>query len=186
MGVMVLSDTQLIPISQNGVQDENFVENAGKNTFDNDDDNDIIKINNRNSYIGRPTAIYTLGVNLNMRQQKILDALPQYDSHLIIRKESISMSDLAALTAKTGVEFAMFTRGSERLIIRGSQRNVNVNLERAKQLAEEGYKFSGHTHPGGDYNCLIASGSDYEILKAFNQKQSVTYNSKGYYMTYEL
>ena len=100
MGVMVLSDTQLIPISQNGVQDENFVENAGKNTFDNDDDNDIIKINNRNSYIGRPTAIYTLGVNLNMRQQKILDALPQYDSHLIIRKESISMSDKILVLSK--------------------------------------------------------------------------------------
>ncbi|MBQ8741198.1 MAG: DNA/RNA non-specific endonuclease [Clostridia bacterium] len=43
---MVLSDTQLIPISQNGVQDENFVENAGENEIDslenngyNEDDN---------------------------------------------------------------------------------------------------------------------------------------------------
>ena len=83
-------------------------------------------------------------------------------------------------------QFAMFTRGSERLIIRGGVENVNANLERASELARRGYKFSGHTHPGGSTNVLIASGDDYEILRAFKQTQSVTYNSKGQYMTYEL
>lgn len=143
-------------------------------------------INSRNAYRGRPTAIYTLDVELNKRQKEILNLLPNYDSHLTLKKEDISMSDLSALTAKTGMEFAMFTRGSERLIIRGAYNHVNVDLKKAKEFADLGYKFSGHTHPGGDYNCLIASGSDYEILKIFNQKKSVTYNSKAQFMTYEL
>jgi hypothetical protein len=33
-----------------------------------------------------------------------------------VKKGDVSMIDLAALTAKEQVEFAMFTRGSERLI----------------------------------------------------------------------
>ena len=63
---------------------------------------------------------------------------------------------------------------------------VVKDIEKAKQLASMGYKFSGHTHPGGDYNCLTASSGDYEILKVFNQKKSVAYNSKAQFMTYEL
>ena len=64
------------------------------------------------------------------------------------------MSDLSALTALTGDEFAMFTNGKERLIIRGNTIMVNVNSERASKLAKEGYKLSGHTHPGTDYLCM--------------------------------
>jgi hypothetical protein len=33
---------------------------------------------------------------------------------------------------------------------------------------------------------MIASDGDYEILAVFNQKQSVTYNSKGEFLVYEL
>lgn len=143
-------------------------------------------IRNRNSYKGRPPAVYTLDVDLNGRQQNLLQSLPTYNSRLIVRKKDVGMADLSALTAKTGVEFALFTRGSERLIIRGAIDHVDVTLEQAKQLAKEGYKFSGHTHPGGEIKVLTASGDDYEILKAFGQKQSVAYNSKGQHMTYEL
>lgn len=143
-------------------------------------------INSRNAYKGRPSAVYTLDVELNERQQRILEVLPKYDSKVTVRKKDVSMKDLSALTAKTGVEFALFTRGSERLVIRGEIDHVNVTIKKAAQLAKEGYKFSGHTHPGGTANVLLASGDDYEILKIFNQTQSVTYNSKGQYMTYEL
>lgn len=162
---------------------------ANKKAVDNKGTSGIITIGSpirsRNAYKGRASAVYTLDVELNKRQQRILSLLPEYDSKTTLKKGDVSMSDLSALTAKTGVEFAMFTRGSERLIIRGGVENVNVNLERARELARRGYKFSGHTHPGGSTSVLIASGDDYEILRAFEQTQSVTYNSKGQYMTYE-
>lgn len=162
----------------------------GAKTLEKSAESGIIKINspisNRESYKGRPTAIYTLDVELSKRQQRILDSLAEYDSQQIFKKDDVSMVDLSALTAKTGMEFAMFTRGSQRLVIRGGANHVNVDIKKAKNLANMGYKFSGHTHPGGDYSCLIASGNDYEILKIFGQTKSVTYNSKGHYLTYEL
>ena len=75
------------------------------------------------------------------------------------------MSDLSALTAQTGDEFAMFTKGKERLIIRGNAYNVNVDEAFAKELSRLGYKWSGHTHPGTSGNVLIPSVGDKLILK---------------------
>lgn len=143
-------------------------------------------INARNTALGKPSAITQYDVELNNRQQAILDELPEYNSSITVSKKSVSMVDLAALTAKTGDEFAMFTKGNERLIIRGNSHSVNVDIDKAKELVQNGYKWSGHTHPGYDFNCLLASDDDYAILEAFGQKRCVTYNSLGQYLTYEL
>ena len=94
------------------------------------------------------------------------------------------MPDLAALTAKTGDEFAMFTKGNVRLIVRGNAYMVNIGLEEAEQLAKQGYRWSGHTHPGVDWLCLQASRGDMNILYCFKQEMSVVYNSKGDYLTF--
>lgn len=153
-------------------------------------DGGIIKIqspiNSRNSYKGKPKAVYTLDVELNKRQKKLLEKLPKADSHVFVKKSEVTMSDLSALTAKTGVEFAMFSKSGKRLIVRGDNVSVNIDISAAKKLAKAGYRFTGHTHPGDDSNVLIASGDDYEILKTFNQTRSVTYNSKGDFMVYSL
>jgi len=58
------------------------------------------------------------------------------------------MLDLSAMTAKTGDEFAMFTCRDERLIVRGSARRVPLYRTDLERLRDEGYKLSGHTHPG--------------------------------------
>lgn len=150
---------------------------------------DDIMINNpieqRNTGKGKANAVWSYGVPLNNRQQKLLDAMPQYDSRIIVSKNHVNMTDLAALTAETGVEFAMFTKGGDRLIIRGDSYSVNVDIETAQKLAEEGYKWSGHTHPGLDTFVLQASEGDYLILKQFKQKVSVIYNAKGDFRTFD-
>lgn len=150
---------------------------------------DDIIINNpieqRNTGKGKANAVWSYGVSLNNRQQKLLDAMPQYDSRIIVGKNQVNMTDLAALTAETGVEFAMFTKGGDRLIIRGDSNSVNVDVETAQKLAEEGYKWSGHTHPGLELFVLQASEGDYLILKQFKQKVSVIYNSKGDFRTFD-
>lgn len=43
------------------------------------------------------------------------------------------MADLSALTAHTGDEFALFTKGKDRLIIRGNSLMVNLDIEQAKK-----------------------------------------------------
>ena len=54
----------------------------------------------------------------------------------------------------------------------------------AKQLAAEGYRWSGHTHPGTGINSLMASGGDVAVLDMFRQEKSVIYNSLGEYRTF--
>lgn len=148
----------------------------------------IMSINNidspieaRNTGKGNPNAILHTGRPLNNRQKNLLDALTDYDSKVTVAKKNVNMHDLSALTAITGDEFALFTKGKERLVIRGNANSVNIDIEKAVELSKQGYKWSGHTHPGIMGNTLIASDGDKLILKAFNQEKSVIYNSKGSY-----
>ena len=97
-----------------------------------------------------------------------MEQLQGYDSKQEFNRNEVNLSDLAALTAKTGDEFAMFTRGSKRLIIRGNKTSVNIDIDKAKELAESGYKWSGHPQPGFDKFCLLASDGDYEIDVSLN------------------
>lgn len=134
---------------------------------------------NRNSAAGKPQAIRIFGTDLNNRQRRLLERLPKRNSRIVVKKREATMKDLSALTAQTGVEYAMFTRGNERLIIKGHEVGVDIDVDEAKRLWAQGYKWSGHTHPGDDNLTLIASSGDYAILKEFHQESSVIYNSMG-------
>ena len=154
------------------VQKENVTEKEGKTPEE-------LTISARNTGKGNPNAIIHFDADLNTRQQNLLNQLPDYDSSVVVKKSDVSLNDLAALTVKTGDEFAMFTRGSQRLIVRGGATNVNINEVRAIELFKMGYKWSGHTHPGIDYNVKMPSSGDKSILNIFGQEQSVIYDSKG-------
>lgn len=138
-------------------------------------------IEQRNTAKGNPNAILQFDRPLNNRQQKLLDSLPKYDSRLVVKKKSVNMKDLSALTAQTGDEFALFTKGNERLIIRGNAYEVNIDKMAAKSLNENGYRWSGHTHPGTEGISLVASEGDKLVLNQFSQENAVIYNSKGLY-----
>ncbi|MGN0577033.1 MAG: hypothetical protein ACI4J7_12535 [Ruminiclostridium sp.] len=133
---------------------------------------------------GNPNAILTYDVSLNNRQQMLLEKLTGYNSRVTVSRNEVNMADLSALTAKTGDEFALFTKGCDRLVIRGNCGRVNITVEEARRLAAQGYKWSGHTHPGVGINNLFPSTGDKEILKCFNQDISVIYNSKGVFATF--
>ena len=133
---------------------------------------------------GNANAILMFDVELNNRQQELLNKLPEYGSKTTVPKNSVNMADLSALTAKTGVEYAMFTKGGERLVLRGGVGDVPIYKSDALQLASEGYRWSGHTHPGTNFICLSASKGDLGVLNCFPQQTSVIYNSKGEYLTF--
>jgi hypothetical protein len=134
---------------------------------------------------GNPNAVLTFGVELNNRQKSLLEQLADFDSKVVVDKGKVNMADLSALTAYTGHEFALFTKGNKRLIIRGNSSMVNLDTEQAVELARQGYRWSGHTHPGSDINCLMPSSGDKAVLLKFPQKTSVIYNSKGQFATFE-
>ena len=133
---------------------------------------------------GNPNAILQIGRPLNNRQQKLLNSLPNYDSRITVHKKSVNMKDLSALTAHTGDEFALFTKGKERLVIRGNKGRVNIDVSEAKQLSKQGYKWSGHTHPGISYLCIEIPNGDISVWECFKQNSIVIYNSKGIYKIY--
>ena len=128
---------------------------------------------------GHPADVAFEAKELSQRQQEILDKLPRYGSQVIVNKRDVSMHDLAALTAKTGDEFAMFTRKGERLIVRGDSEEVPIGRKIATELSRAGYRWSGHTHPGFTDASLIVSDGDRAVLKAFGQTSSALYNAAG-------
>ena len=91
----------------------------------------------------------------------------------------MNLKDLAVLTAKTGDEFAMFTRGSQRMVIRGNTTIVDINSRVAQNLYNAGFRWSGHTHPRAGTNVKFASEGDAYILNQFQQAQSVILDSLG-------
>lgn len=40
----------------------------------------------------------------------------------------------------------MFTKGQERMIVRGNEYRVNIDEVEAAQMKAEGWKWSGHSH----------------------------------------
>ena len=141
-------------------------------------------IEQRNTGRGKPSAITHYDVALNTRQERLLEQLPAFDSRVTVPKDDVGMADLSALTAKTGDEFALFTKGGERLVIRGDSIKVQITIEEARSMAATGYTWSGHTHPGNDAFCLFASDGDREILACFDQEQSTIYNSLGEHLEF--
>ena len=141
-------------------------------------------IEQRNTGKGNPNAILHFDRPLNRRQATLLDALPAYDSRTTVKKRDVNMHDLAALTAHTGDEYAMFTRKGERLIVRGDQRMTNISADEAQAMALDGWRWSGHTHPGTTLFCLYPSDGDRFILEAFGQRTSSIYNSVGQWTTF--
>jgi hypothetical protein len=117
-------------------------------------------IDARNNAGGNPAAINAFGAELNRRQEKLLAQLPEYRSRIEVSKRDVSMRDLAALTAKTNVEYGAFTKNGKRLVIRGNSIRVGINDDELLVLVKQGYRFSGHTHPTEGPGSLLPSSGD--------------------------
>lgn len=128
---------------------------------------------------GRPALIYRGYGDLLPKQQKVLDQLPEFGSTTIVPKRTFGQNDLAALTAKTGDEFAMFTTGGKRLIMRGDFEKVPIYEEEGRRLAAKGWRWSSHTHPGEVESINMSSEGDRAVLKAMEGKRSLILNSVG-------
>lgn len=161
-----------------------------RETVANSDNGGIINITRISSPIesrkhptGTPEGVAIAGDPLNARQKRLLERLVSYDDRIEVDKRDVSMRDLAAMTAHENVEFAMFTRRGKRLLIRGERNSVNITEKEARELARQGYRWSGHTHPGAEYYITSPSPGDRNVLsimsQVLGQKYSVVYSSTG-------
>jgi RHS repeat-associated protein len=109
-------------------------------------------------------AIAAGAADLSPSQASVLAALPGYGASVIIPKRGFGLIDLSALSAKTGHEFAMFTTGGRRLLIRGNAATVPITPELGAIMARQGWRWSAHVHP--DF-VLRASQGDMDVLAPF-------------------
>ena len=119
---------------------------------------------------------------LSSRQTALLEALPTAKSQLKLHKSGINSTDIAALTAYTGDEFAIFTRGSQRLVARGYYNEMGLRVKNLQLLKEQGFKLSAHTHPTNttfSRYILEASDGDRLALKILEQERSLILDSLG-------
>jgi hypothetical protein len=133
----------------------------------------------RDGTIGNPAAIASGFGELSTRQARVLEQLPQDGKIITIARNAVSPSDIAALTAKTGDEFAIFTNGSRRMVLRGDEGRIKISAKLLEQLKSEGWRWTAHTQPGMTIGHSIASAGDQEVLRALGQSQSMILNSKG-------
>ena len=88
--------------------------------------------------------------------------------------------------AKNRAEHSLFTKRRTRLMIREDETHVQITADIAQTMAEDGWRWSGHTHCETDKMSTIPSDGDLLILKAFGQKQSAIYNAYGKWDIFEV
>jgi hypothetical protein len=137
----------------------------------------------RDPNVGNPAAISRGYAELSTRQAGLLARLSSDGARTIVNKADVSIRDIAALTAKTGDEFAIFTNGSRRLILRGDNGRIQISAELLNQLKSEGWRWTAHSHPSVDgigfEQIARASAGDQAVLKALGQEQSLIVNARG-------
>ncbi|MBZ4416289.1 RHS repeat-associated core domain-containing protein [Myxococcus sp. RHSTA-1-4] len=131
------------------------------------------------STTGNPAAIVRGMGELSPIQHSVLTQLNDAGTQTLISKRLFGSNDLAALTAATGDEFAMFTTGGRRLLVRGTADSVPISPAIAAQLRAKGWRWSAHTHPGISTNVLRSSVGDRAVLEAMDGSQSAILNSLG-------
>ena len=117
--------------------------------------------------------------SLSRKQIDIHTQLSEPGTFATIPKSLVSMKDLRAIGEVTGDEYNMFTKGGERLVIRGEGSNIRVSPEMYEDLLDGKYgKFSGHTHPPG-YS-IEPGPADRPFLRMMQQERSAIWGSDGF------
>ena len=90
-------------------------------------------------------------VKLTTNQAKILEQLPKEGSTVIVPNSYFGLNDLSAITSKTGgVEFAVFTMGGRRMIVRGTRHGIDsIDTDVSAELGRQGWRLRHTPTRGG-------------------------------------
>lgn len=117
-------------------------------------------------------------VSLKKHQENILNRFSNGSIFVEMKKRDVKLDDLAALTATTGTEFALFTKGKNVILLKGSYSSCTIPASLLQRLTEEQWIFTGHSHP--TTTKIMASGADRNVLKRFTwQKKSYIIDLNG-------
>ena len=114
---------------------------------------------------------------LDKRRKRILDLIPDSGDYHRFEKDSISVRDLAYLSAATGVEFSLFRSKTEDILVRGTYKSCDVVGDLGEEIIRRKYKWITHSHV--DMGALVESADDRATLNLLGQKTSKIVSIKG-------
>lgn len=123
------------------------------------------------------TEIMVGKAGLDKRRTNILNRLSQSGDFHRFEKDTISVRDLAYLSAATNVEFALFRSKNNDILIRGTSRACDITGDLGIEILERKYKWVAHSHV--DMGTLTASIADRETLIKLRQRKSIIIGIDG-------
>lgn len=116
-------------------------------------------------------AIRNGEAGLNEKRKNMLARVPFSNDWATFEKDTISIKDIAYLSAATHHEFALLRGKTKDIIVHGVDRHCYFNEELLDLLQTKKLRLIAHTHP--DYGEIKPSAEDRQFLKHIDQKSSI-------------
>lgn len=114
---------------------------------------------------------------LSEKRQNMLNRLNESGASCRYARDTVSVRDLAYLSAATNNEFALFRSKTEDIIIRGTAKSCDVVGDLGDEILSKKYIWVAHSHI--DKGNLVPSIADRETLKRLGQKKSIIVGIDG-------
>ena len=108
-------------------------------------------------------------ITLRKKHKEMLSKVPQTGDWNYFRNKEIGTEDLAALTAATGDEFALFSGKNGKIAIHGNSMKWSIPEDAWKEISEKQMIWVSHSHP--TITNLMESPEDIETLKLFTWQE---------------
>ena len=115
-------------------------------------------------------AVRSGKAGLDAHRQSLLERVPKAGDYAKVELGSLEMKDIAYLTAKTGVEFAILRGKNEDILFRGDSKNCLLDEELRDALDNHRLQIIGHSHPGEPVP--VPSENDRVALRRIGQSRS--------------
>ena len=116
-------------------------------------------------------AIRNGEAGLNEKRKNMLARVPFSNDWATFERDTISIKDIAYLSAATHHEFALLRGKTRDIIVHGVERHCHFNEELLDLLQTKKLRLVAHSHP--DYGDIEPSAEDREFLKHIDQKSSI-------------
>lgn len=133
--------------------------------------NESIRLSSTSSMRTSLKAIYNGEAGLNERRKQLLNRVPNSHDWAAFEYHSISIKDIAYLSAATHHEFALLRGKTKDILFHGVGCHCNIIGEMLELLKQKKLRLIAHTHP--DYDEIIPSKDDRLFLKQIGQDESI-------------
>lgn len=117
-------------------------------------------------------------VTLRKNHKRLFEKVKNRGDWVELRKKQLKITDLAALTAYTGDEFAIFTGNNKKILVHGSKKWI-ISGELWHTIRDNKYIWEAHSHPTF-MGKIIPSEEDIQALSLFTwQRKSSIVDLNG-------